>query len=124
MKPIRKRRQREAVSSALPVRPTTFAVLAALADGPRAGFDILVAIDRTVPGHRILGPGTLYRLLRELRRAGWIERTTPPDDDETDDERRQFHALTRLGRSVLEAEAARLRATLAAAGLLSARPPS
>ena len=114
---------RKPVESALPVLRAAFAVLAALADAPRPGFEILEVIDESVPGHSILGPGTLYRLLRELRREGWIERTDAPKDDETDD-RRQYHKLTPLGRSILHAEAARLRRTLQEAGLLSQPPQS
>lgn len=105
-------------SEELPVRPVSFAVLAALADHPRPGFEILRVIDETVSGHSIIGAGTLYRLLRELRRAGWIERTASPAGEEPDD-RRQYHRLTTAGRNVLRAEAARLRKTLDVAGLLS-----
>ena len=53
----------------LPLRPVACAVLAALAHGPRPGIDVLEAVNATVPGRPILGPGTLYRLLRELRQA-------------------------------------------------------
>ncbi len=113
-----KRNNKKQIVGALPVRPAAFAVLAALAEGPKPGFAILEAIDKTSPGHSIFGAGTLYRLLRELRRAGWIGRTSPPSDDALD-ERRQYHVLTSTGKSILHAEARRLRRTLDAAGLLS-----
>ena len=94
----------------LPLRPAAFAVLAALADGPKPGIDILDAVNATVPGGRLLGPGTLYRLMRELRQDGLIARLARGSDH--GDERRAHHALTSRGRGALRAEAARLRRTL------------
>jgi DNA-binding PadR family transcriptional regulator len=94
----------------LPLRPAAFAVLAALADGPHPGIEILDAINATAGGWTVLGPGSLYRLLRELRDIGWIARTSRGSRD--DDERKAYHALTSEGRPVLRAEAARLRRTL------------
>jgi DNA-binding PadR family transcriptional regulator len=103
----------------IPVKPSAFAVLAALAQGPTAGFGVMERVNRAAPARPILGPGTLYRLLRELRRSGLIERTGPPAGvDPSEDERRTYHRLTREGRKVLEAEASRLRRTMEAAGLL------
>ena len=106
----------------LPLRPTAFAALAALAEGPVAGFTVLDRVNATTPGRPILGPGTLYRLLRDLRREGLIERSGPPSGEAGgDDERRTYHVLTPRGRSVLHAEALRLRRTMEAAGLLPVR---
>lgn len=103
----------------LPLRATAFAVLAALAEGPAAGFAILERANAAAPANPILGPGTLYRLMRELRSAGWIRRTEPPSGEAgAEDERRTYHELTGAGRAVLLEEAARLRRTLASAGLL------
>ena len=101
------------------MKPSAFAVLAALAEGPVAGFEVLERVNRASPGRPILGPGTLYRLLRELRRGGLIERTdAPAGAGDGGDERRTYHRLTRVGRRAVEAEAERLRRTMAAAGLL------
>lgn len=94
----------------LPLRPSAFAVLAALDAEPRTGVEILEVAART--GVSILGPGTLYRLMRELRQEGWIERVPPPNEERTTDARRQHHALTAEGRAVLRLEAERLRRTL------------
>lgn len=102
----------------LPLSPSRLAILSALGSGPLAGFAILEVTDRISTGVPILGPGTLYRLLRELRQEGLIERTPPPPEAEDDDDRRQYHGLTQLGRAVLIAEAARLRRTLSVPGLL------
>ena len=98
----------------LPLRPSALAVMAALASGPRTGVEILDAASAT--GVTILGPGTLYRVLRELRQEGWVERVEPPVGQDGSDERRQHHALTRGGATVLRLEADRLRRTLAQMG--------
>ncbi|HTI36295.1 MAG TPA: helix-turn-helix transcriptional regulator [Vicinamibacterales bacterium] len=92
----------------LPLRPSAFAVLAALAERPLPGIDILDAVNATVPGTPLLGPGTLYRLLRELRQQQLITRV----DTAAADERQAHHELTPAGRATLRAEAARLRRTL------------
>ena len=64
---------------------------------------------------RLLGPGTLYRLLRELRQADLIARLSRESEQQGPDDRYTHHALTRLGRAVLAADADRLRRTLALA---------
>jgi DNA-binding PadR family transcriptional regulator len=108
-----------AAEDVLPLRPAILAVLAGLSAGPVAGFTILERVNEATPRSAILGPGTLYRLLREMRRDGLIERTAPPAGEEGgEDERRTYHALTTWGRSVLRAEAVRLERSLRAAGLL------
>jgi DNA-binding PadR family transcriptional regulator len=107
-----KRMQRPSVPDPehfLPLRPVACAVLAALADRARPGIEVLEAVNATVPGRPLLGPGTLYRLLRELRQQQLIERT---GDFTEGDDRQVHHALTELGRSVLKAELARLRRTI------------
>ncbi len=94
----------------LPLRPAAFALLASLADGPRPGIAILDEVNATVPGRPLLGPGTLYRLMRELRAEGLLDRD--PRGTQSGDERQAPHVLTPLGRAVMRAEAARLRRTL------------
>ena len=116
MKIMRNRMQVRAddeVRSHVPMRPAAFAVVAAMAHGPRPGIEILDEVNATVPGHPLLGPGTLYRLMRELRQQGLIAREER--GAYCDDERQAHHALTPLGRAVLRAESARLRRTLALA---------
>jgi DNA-binding PadR family transcriptional regulator len=99
----------------LPLRPVACAVLAALSEAPRSGIDVLDAVNATVPGRPLLGPGTLYRLLRELRQQGLIARTAPAAGGD-DDERQVHHVLTPIGHAVLRAEVARLRRTITLAG--------
>jgi DNA-binding PadR family transcriptional regulator len=105
-----------AILDALPVRPSALAVMAALADGARPGFEILERANEGL-ARPLLGPGTLYRLLRDMRQEQLIARVDAPEDGASD-ERRQYHELTRFGAAVLRAEATRLQHTLGAAGLL------
>jgi len=95
----------------LPLKPTTFGVLAALADGPQPGIHVLDAVNATA-NRRMLGPGTLYRLLRDLRQAELIARVASGPNV---DERQAPHELTPLGREVLAAELSRLHRTMALA---------
>jgi DNA-binding PadR family transcriptional regulator len=89
------------------------AVLAALAHGPRPGIDVLEAVNATVPGRPILGPGSLYRLLKELRHEKLIARHEPDSRAvAARDDRQVHHALTPRGEAVLKAELARLRRTI------------
>ena len=110
----RSKRPAGGVDAHLPLRPVACAVLAVLAEGARPGIDILEGVNATVPGRPLLGPGTLYRLMRELRQAGLIARTEAAR--ESTDERQVHHELTPLGRAVLRADLERLRRTLALAG--------
>jgi DNA-binding PadR family transcriptional regulator len=116
------RRTAAEVERHVPLRPVAFAVLAALADGPRPGIDILDEVNTTVPRRPLLGPGTLYRLMRELRQEGLIARTDRAAG--VHDERQAYHVLTSLGLAVLRAEVARLRRTIElAAGVAPASEP-
>lgn len=100
--------------------PSAYAVLAALAAGPRAGIDVLEDVRSTAPGRTILGPGTLYRVLRDLREAGLIARVAARPAAGID-ERQSSHELTAAGRRVLLAETRRLERTVALARRRSRR---
>lgn len=84
--------------------------MAALAEGPKIGIDILDAVNATAPGGGLLGPGTLYRLLRELRQQGLVTHAELPDG--VSDDRHSPHALTPLGSAVLDADIQRLQRTI------------
>lgn len=104
----------------VPLHAQAFAVLAALADVPKPGIDVLESVNDTVPGRRLLGPGTLYRLMRDLRHDGLITRV-PPADGQSDG-RQVVHGLTPLGATVLRTEVSRLRRTIELARTIRAAP--
>jgi DNA-binding PadR family transcriptional regulator len=93
------------LESYLPLRPASFHVLLALAEGPRHGASIREAVAELTDGAVTLWPVTLYGAIRELDEGGLIEAV--PEGDE--DARRRSWQLTRLGSRVLAAETARLR---------------
>lgn len=53
----------------------------------------------------VLGPGTLYRTLKELRDEGLIEYAPSPTDE---DPRRRYYTITAKGRQAARAEAERM----------------
>ena len=63
-------------------------------------------VRRQSQGRFRLGPGTLYDNLQKLLEKGLVEESAAKD--ELDDPRRRYYKLTRLGRSVLAADIARL----------------
>lgn len=89
-------------------QPLTLAalhILLALAERDRHGLGIADWIESTTDGAMDLGPGTLYRSLKEMSEHGWIRETAPPDADA--DPRRKYYAITPAGRRRAAAEAAR-----------------
>ena len=110
--------------SFLPLSPTLFHILVALADQDRHGYSIMLDVSARTRGKLKLSPGTLYGSIKRLLEDGWIveldERSAPAHDDE----RRRYYRLTPLGRAVARAEAVRLDEVLGqarATGLLPKR---
>ena len=89
-----------------PVRPAVFHILLALARGERHGLGIATAIDEATEGAVTLGPGTLYRSLKEMTASGLIEEAVRREGE--DDPRRRYYRITAPGRELLRAEAERL----------------
>ncbi len=87
------------------LKPAVFHILLALSEDPQHGLGIADAVEQATNGAVRLGPGTLYRSLKEMVRDGLVREVPPPAVDE--DPRRKFHAITDAGRTVLEAEALR-----------------
>jgi len=110
----------------LAMTPTLFQILLALADRERHGYAVMQEIGRSTAGQIRIGPGTLYRALKQLLKAGWIEESDERPDPALDDERRRYYRLSALGYRAAEQEAARLlRLTaLAAAKLGGAANPA
>lgn len=99
----------------LPLRPIEFEVLLSLQAGERHGYGIVQdaaarnAVDIT------LGLGTLYRALRRLVEQGLIVAAERREAADAEDERRNYYAITELGRAVAIAEARRMEALVGAA---------
>ncbi len=107
----------------LPLPPVEFHVLLSLCRGDRHGYGIMLDAGERTGGGLVLQVGTLYRALRRMKSAGLIVDSDRRPAKDADDERRNYYAVTPLGREVAEAEAARLDALLRAAsesGLIGA----
>jgi DNA-binding PadR family transcriptional regulator len=88
------------------LRSPAFHILLALAERDLHGLGIAEWVEQTTGGAMQLGPGTLYRSLREMTEDGMIREVGAPDEDA--DPRRKYYAMTPQGRRRLAAEAARL----------------
>jgi DNA-binding PadR family transcriptional regulator len=109
---------REDPQQMLPLRPVVFGILAVLRQEPLHGYGIMQRANEHV-GHRaVLGPGTLYRTLKELRADGMIAPSDAPDDT---DGRRQYYRLTPFGDAVVTAETVRLAGLIENADLVDQR---
>lgn len=107
-----------------PLRPVEFHILLSLCRRERHGYGIMLDTEERTDGALILQIGTLYRALQRMKKAGLIDDRERRPSDDADDERRNYYAVTPLGRRVAEAEAARLDGLLRAAragGLMGAR---
>jgi DNA-binding PadR family transcriptional regulator len=92
-----------------PLRPRIFAILLALAEGPRHGYGLMQTL-QDEPGERwLLGPATLYRTLKEMQQSGLIVSAEGPDEESGGPPRR-YYRLTPRGRAVGNAEASRMSA--------------
>lgn len=91
--------------SDLPLRRSVLHILLALSPAPRHGLGIADEVERITDGTIQLGPGTLYRSLKEMSERSLIEEVPGPDDA---DPRRRYYELTGRGRALLAAEVGRL----------------
>src|SRR5262245_48145695 len=112
-----------AIDDLLPLRPVVFQVLLSLADGERHGYAIVQDIAERSAARMELEPGNLYRSLKFMLDEGLISESDRRPISGRDDERRRYYRITRLGRDVALAEAARLEMLAAdARSRLLARP--
>ncbi len=88
-----------------PLRPVAFAILVALNEESKHGYGIMKLVNEQIGRRAVLGPGTLYRTLKELRDEGLIEYAPSPTDS---DPRRRYYAVTAEGRQAARAEATRM----------------
>jgi DNA-binding PadR family transcriptional regulator len=92
----------------LPLTPTVFNILLALADGEKHGYGIMLEVEANTSGQMVMGPGTLYGSIKRMLNAGMIEECDERPDPEIDDQRRRYYQLSGLGQRVLRLEAERL----------------
>ncbi|HWA14845.1 MAG TPA: PadR family transcriptional regulator [Gemmatimonadales bacterium] len=90
------------------LKPREFAILLALAGGPRHGYAIMQALRRDPAEPLPIGPATLYRTLRDLERAGLLSGSEGPSDSEGPP--RRYFQLTAVGRRAGSREAERMAA--------------
>jgi len=87
------------------LRPAAFHILLALSRAPLHGLGIADEVERATDGTMSLGPGTLYRTLKEVTASGLIGDASPPAGA---DPRRRYYRLTPAGRTRLAEEAGHL----------------
>ena len=87
------------------LRPAVFQILLALAGGKLHGLGIAGEVEQATGGGMELGPGTLYRSLKEMVGWGLIEEVA---SETSADPRRKYYAITARGRGLLGEEARRL----------------
>lgn len=100
--------------SHLPLTAVAYEILLALSQGDLHGYAIMRVVEESTGGTMALYPGTFYRAIDRLERKGLVaESEDLPTEGE--DQRRRYHALTSLGRSVAVAESMRLAERVAVA---------
>src|SRR5262245_40326430 len=90
----------------LPLTPLSAGILLAVAGGARHGYAIIKEIERQSEGRQVPGAGSLYAALRRLTEDALLEESE--EAEEGGDTRRQYYALTPLGREVARLEMLRL----------------
>ncbi len=98
----------ERAGDAAPLTPAMFHILLALADRERHGYGVKQEVERASEGAFQLGPGTLYRSIKQMLALGLIEESDERPDPELDDERRRYYRITSAGRRAASAEEQRL----------------
>lgn len=92
----------------LPLTPAVLHILLSLTEGEMHGYGIMREVERRTEGSMKLGPGTLYRSIKQSLERHLIEESEGRPDSEIDDQRRRYYKITDLGHRVAVAEVARL----------------
>jgi len=98
----------EALDQVLPLTPTVYHILVALAEGARHGYAVAREVEELTDGRLVMGPGTLYGSLKRMQESELIREVDNPGDDGLHAERRRYYAMTPLGRQALATESERL----------------
>jgi len=91
----------------LPLRPLVFDFLLLIHESPRHGYGLMQEHNSRPGARQVLGPGTLYRTLREMEGLGLIE-GFDGEAAEGPGRDRRYYRITSLGRRVAAAEAHRM----------------
>ncbi|MGA8529839.1 MAG: PadR family transcriptional regulator [Acidobacteriaceae bacterium] len=94
----------------LPLAPSQFFVLFALAEGEKHGYRVMQDVKLLSSGTVRMGPATLYTTIQKLSDQGFIEEISSKTDD-----RRRTYRLTSTGKRLLDAEFSRQHNVLALA---------
>jgi DNA-binding PadR family transcriptional regulator len=113
---------RRSIDHFLPLSAPMLHTLLALADGEKHGYAIIKEIARRTDDEVRLSAGTLYTLVKRALADGLIVESDDRPDPALDDERRRYYRLTPLGRSVAQADVARLEAIVEMAHAKKLRP--
>jgi DNA-binding PadR family transcriptional regulator len=95
----------------LPLTESTYFILLSLAKEPKHGYAIIKDVEALSRGRVTFSTGTLYGAIKRMLADAWIrrvEQTEQPYPNRT----RKAYTLTEKGRSLLEAEYARLNEML------------
>ena len=92
----------------LPLSPTAFHVLVAMANGPRHGYAIAREVEELTDGRIVMGPGTLYGTLQRMVSARLIEEADNPGEEGLHAGRRRYYRMTAGGGAALRSESERL----------------
>lgn len=95
-------------SEALPLAPRDLLILSVLAAGDQHGYGIIKEVEERSETRVRLDPANLYRVLRRMRRDGWIRE----QDEGGGDDRRRTYAITKRGQAILRGEVERLEQLL------------
>jgi DNA-binding PadR family transcriptional regulator len=95
-----------------PLPAVHFEILLSLADQDLHGYALIRDVEARTQGEMRLTASTLYDAIKRLLASGWIEELALAPGE---DARRRVYRLTRTGRAVGHAEAARLDALAAEA---------
>lgn len=83
-----------------------FHILLTLAEGDRHGYGIMQEVERRTDGAVELGPGTLYRSIKQLVSSGFIAEV---ESEQNAEKNRRSYRLTSNGKRRAEMEARRLQ---------------
>ncbi len=94
-----------------PLTSAQFHILLTLVEGRRHGYGIMQEIEGRTGGAVVLGPGTLYRSIKQLLGRGLIvEVGSGADGSPEDGNQRRSYAVTPEGKACTAEEAQRLQA--------------